>query len=50
MAIGFAPSTNRANNAMIALASNGTGTIIGYSLLELGGQVDIVVDVNGYFK
>lgn len=49
-ALSFAPDTNRANNAIIALASNGTGTITGYSLLESGGQVEIVVDVNGYFK
>jgi hypothetical protein len=48
--LSFVSDTSRANNAFIALASNGTGTIAGYSSMETGGQVEVVVDVNGYFR
>lgn len=48
--VSFNSGITRTNNALIALASNGTGNLAGYSSLETGGQVDIVVDVNGYFK
>jgi hypothetical protein len=47
-AISFRTSRTRANNAKIALATDGTGTI-GVTN-NAAGTVHLVVDVNGYFK
>ncbi len=38
------------NNAIVELATNGTGTIGAQSLVGGGGGVDVVIDVVGYFK
>ena len=38
------------NNAVVELATNGTGTIGAQSLVGGGGGVDVVIDVVGYFK
>jgi hypothetical protein len=48
--ISFNSGNTRSNNAAIALASDGTGSLAGYPSLEAAGQIDIVGDVNGYFK
>jgi hypothetical protein len=47
--INFMPGQTRANNAVVALASSGTGT---FTLRNdtPGLSVDVVVDVNGYFQ
>lgn len=48
--VAFKPSDNRANNAVLPLASNKNGTLA--MLLEIpgGGSADVIVDVNGYFE
>jgi hypothetical protein len=44
----FGPGQTRANNAIVGVATDGTGTIdIKNASL---GQLDVVVDVNGYFN
>jgi hypothetical protein len=48
--INFAAGLNRANNAIVRLATDGAGTIGGRSSVAGGGGVDIVIDVVGYFK
>jgi bacillolysin len=47
--INFATGKNRANNAVLALAPDGTGTIEGYASVA-GGTVHLVLDVSGYFE
>jgi hypothetical protein len=49
-AINFQAGLNRANNAMLLLATNGDGTLGAAAFLSGGGTVDLVVDVNGYYK
>ncbi|HET9225535.1 MAG TPA: M4 family metallopeptidase [Thermoanaerobaculia bacterium] len=44
--VSYVTGKNRANNAVVALSTNGTGTIRGHST----GQIHLVVDVNGYFE
>jgi len=44
----FSANKTRANNALVRLASDGSGTI--KVLDATGGTVDLIVDVNGYFK
>ncbi len=48
--VSFAAGSTRANNAQIALATNGTGTIGAYAALSGGGEVELILDVNGYFE
>jgi hypothetical protein len=48
--ISFDSGKTQANNAIIALANDGTGSLAGQAVLESGSQIDIVVDINGYFK
>jgi hypothetical protein len=48
--VNFAAGQVRANNAVLPLAGNGAGTLAGQSAVAGLGQVDLVVDVNGYFK
>lgn len=48
--LNFAPGTNRANNAIVLLATNGDGTIGVQSFVAGAGSVDVVIDVVGYFK
>jgi hypothetical protein len=46
--ISFRATQTRANNAMVVLATDGTGTIGVKN--DAAGTVDVVVDVNGYLK
>jgi PKD repeat protein len=46
--INFSANQTRANNAMLPLASDGSGTI--KVLAGSGGTVDFILDVNGYFQ
>ena len=48
--LSFRVGTNRANNAILTLAPNGTGTLTAYGLVSGGGQVHLILDVNGYFQ
>src|SRR5436305_4112874 len=47
--INFAAGANRANNAILQLATDGTGGLSAQSFLADGGTVQLVLDVNGYF-
>jgi hypothetical protein len=47
-AINFAAGQVRSNNAVVALSKDGTGTFT--VQLDSSGTLDLVVDVNGYFK
>ena len=46
--IEFSASKTRANNAIVALAGDGSGTI--QVLDASGGTVDFILDINGYFR
>ena len=46
--INFSANQTRANNAVLPLASDGSGTI--NVLAGTGGTVDFILDVNGYFQ
>ena len=46
--LNFSSGQTRANNAVMPLASDGTGTI--KVLAGTGGTVDFILDVNGYFQ
>jgi hypothetical protein len=46
--INFSANQTRANNAVLPLASDGSGTI--KVLAGTGGTVDFILDVNGYFQ
>ena len=46
--INFSANQTRANNAVLPLASDGSGTI--NVLAGTGGTVDFILDVNGYFE
>jgi len=48
--INFAAGKTRANNAVLALATDASGTLAAQASLSGGGQVDLLVDVNGYLK
>jgi hypothetical protein len=47
--LNFNAGTTRANNAVLVLSSDHLGTLAAQAVL-VAGQVDLVVDVNGYFK
>jgi hypothetical protein len=47
--LNFAAGQTRANNAVVALASNGAGTIAIQPNVAAAGTVHVVVDVVGYF-
>ena len=47
-AISFSPGKTRANNAILRLATDGTGTVA--VLCESNGVLDLIIDVNGYFE
>lgn len=50
--INFLPDVNRANNAILPLATDGTGTLKATALVNGGGpfgNVGLVIDVVGYF-
>jgi len=46
--VNFSPGQTRASNAVVAVATDGTGTIRVRNVS--GGLVDLVLDVSGYFK
>jgi hypothetical protein len=46
--INFSANQTRANNTLLALASDGSGTI--KVLAGTGGTVDFILDVNGFFQ
>lgn len=48
-ALSFSTGKNRANNAIILLSTDDLGTLAALAVLPFG-QVDLTVDVNGYFK
>jgi List-Bact-rpt repeat protein len=48
--INFGAGAVRANNAVLALSSDGGGTLAAQAFLAGGGQVDLIVDVSGYLK
>jgi Tol biopolymer transport system component len=48
--INFPAGLNLANNAILALASNGEGTLGVTPVVSGGGTVHVVVDVSGYFQ
>jgi hypothetical protein len=48
--VSFGTGQNRANNAVIPLATNGAGTIGIKAFLAGGGEVHVALDVNGYFE
>ena len=48
--LNFLAGVNRANNALLQLSADGAGTLAARAFLTGGGQVDLIVDVNGYFQ
>jgi hypothetical protein len=48
--LNFAAGQTRANNAVLALASDGSGTLAVRALVPGAGQVHLIVDVSGYFQ
>ena len=50
LTVPFKASNNRANNAVMGLASNGDGTLAVYVEITGGGTMNMVLDVNGYFE
>jgi hypothetical protein len=46
--VSFATGETRANSAVLALATDGTGTVAALATTS-GGSVDLVLDVSGYF-
>jgi PKD repeat protein len=47
--VAFAPGRSRANNAVIALASDGSGLVTAKAVVPDGGTVHLILDVSGYF-
>jgi len=47
-AISFSPGVTRANNAILRLATDGSGTVA--VLCDSSGTTDFIIDVNGYFE
>jgi PKD repeat protein len=47
--INFGAGQTRTNNAVLPLASDGSGTLAAMPFVAGGGKVQLVVDVNGYF-
>jgi hypothetical protein len=48
--VSFAAGQTRANNAILALSSDGAGSLAVRPSLAGGGGVQVIVDVNGYFE
>ncbi len=48
--INFSTGQTRSNNAIVTLASDGSGRVLAYALVAGGGSVDLILDVNGYFE
>jgi ABC-type cobalamin transport system ATPase subunit len=47
--INFSAGQTRANNAILTVATDGSGTVTFLASLAGGGTVHLIVDVNGYF-
>ena len=45
--VSFQPARNRANNAIVSVAADGTGIKV---MNGSPGTVDLILDVNGYFQ
>jgi bacillolysin len=48
--LNFQVGTTRANNAILVLAPDGTGTLQGFAFVSGSGTVDAILDVTGYFE
>jgi len=48
--ISFLPATARANNAILALARDGSGFVAAEASVAGNGSVHLIIDVNGYFQ
>jgi hypothetical protein len=48
--LNFSTGVDRANNAILSLATNASGTLAAQSFLPAGGQVHLIVDISGYFR
>jgi len=48
--LNFAAGQTRANNAVLALSSDGTGSLAAMAFLSGGGSVHLLIDVDGYFQ
>ncbi len=48
--INFPATGTRANNAIIPLAPDGSGTVQGYAFVTGGGTVHLLIDVSGYYE
>jgi len=48
--INFAAGATRANNAILALAFDGTGTLAATPSVAGGGTVHLILDVSGWFE
>ena len=48
--LNFQAASNRANNAILTLATDGGGQISAQALATGGGTVHLLIDVNGYFQ
>jgi hypothetical protein len=49
-AISFAPGRSRASNTLVRLSTDGEGRIGVAANLGLTGQVEVILDVAGYFE
>jgi hypothetical protein len=47
--INFSPGQTRSNNAILALASDGSGSLAAQPTVLSNGTVQLIVDVTGYF-
>ncbi len=50
ISINFTRGAVRTNNAVLALATDASGTLAAQAFLAGGGQVDLIVDINGFFR
>jgi uncharacterized repeat protein (TIGR01451 family) len=48
--VSFKSGSTRANSAVLLLATDASGTLAAQASLAGGGQVHLVIDVNGFFK
>lgn len=48
--LNFQSGLNRANNALITLATDGSGAVAAQAFVSGGGTAHLLIDVNGYFE
>ena len=48
--LNFLAGLNRANNGIFPLSADGEGTLRVHAFVPPAGQVDVIIDVNGYFE